>query len=197
MLAHINQPDIAAKVHNAWLKTIEDGIHTYDIYREGKSKQKAGTKEFTQAVIARIGQKPATLKEAAYKNFEIKQLPQYDYRKIKRAKKKLVGVDIYVHWFDGTPNELGEKMKDTAVNGMKLIMISSRGTKIWPEGKEQTFCVDNWRCRFQSPEKDKEITKEMVIAQIQSVNNAGYDISQAVFLANYDGEPGFTLAQGQ
>src|SRR4030095_3956027 len=71
MLAHINQPDIAAKAHNAWLKTIEDGIHTYDIFREGKSKQKAGTKEFTDAVVARIGQRPLTLKEAAYKNFEL------------------------------------------------------------------------------------------------------------------------------
>jgi isocitrate dehydrogenase len=197
MLAHINQPDIAAKVHNAWLKTIEDGIHTYDIFREGKSKQKAGTWEFTEAVIARIGQKPSTLKEAAYKNFDIKQLPQYDYRNIKKAKKQLLGVDIYVHWTDGDRNDLGEKLKDTAVSGMKLLLISSRGTKVWPEGKEQTFCVDNWRCRFESAKKGEEITKEMAIAQIQSVNNAGYDISQAVFLTTYDGEPGFTLAQGQ
>jgi len=37
MLVHINQPDIAARVHNAWLKTIEDGIHTYDIFSEGVS----------------------------------------------------------------------------------------------------------------------------------------------------------------
>jgi isocitrate dehydrogenase len=94
MLAHINQPDIAAKVHNAWLKTIEDGIHTYDIYREGKSKKKAGTKEFTEAVVARMGQKPSTLKEASYKNFEIKQMPHYDYRNISRANRS-PGVDIY------------------------------------------------------------------------------------------------------
>src|SRR6266851_5406555 len=30
MLVHIGQPDIAAKVHNAWLRTLEDGVHTYD-----------------------------------------------------------------------------------------------------------------------------------------------------------------------
>jgi isocitrate dehydrogenase len=28
------------KVQNAWLKTLEDGIHTYDIFKEGVSKRK-------------------------------------------------------------------------------------------------------------------------------------------------------------
>src|SRR5579872_3790503 len=49
MLVHINQPDIAERVHNAWLCTMEDGVHTYDIYKEGTSKQKVGTKEFGEA----------------------------------------------------------------------------------------------------------------------------------------------------
>src|SRR5690606_10971564 len=35
MLVHIGQSDVAEKIHNAWLKTIEDGLHTGDIYREG------------------------------------------------------------------------------------------------------------------------------------------------------------------
>src|SRR5213594_3618384 len=34
MLVHINQQDIAERVHNAWLRTIEDGVHTYDIFDE-------------------------------------------------------------------------------------------------------------------------------------------------------------------
>src|SRR3954466_2109784 len=58
MLVHINQADVAERVHNAWLKTLEDGIHTYDIYTEGISKEKVGTKEFAQAVVARMGQRP-------------------------------------------------------------------------------------------------------------------------------------------
>ena len=31
MLVHIGLPENAATIHNAWLKTIEEGIHTYDI----------------------------------------------------------------------------------------------------------------------------------------------------------------------
>src|SRR5215207_2095221 len=66
MLVHLDQPDVAERVHNAWLRTLEDGIHTYDIYKEGVSKQKVGTKAFSQAVIARVGQKPEKLKPVSY-----------------------------------------------------------------------------------------------------------------------------------
>ncbi len=62
MLVHIGQGDVAERVHNAWLRTIEEGIHTYDIYKEGVSREKVGTREFAEAVVARIGQKPETLK---------------------------------------------------------------------------------------------------------------------------------------
>src|SRR5690606_33156586 len=53
MLVHIGQGDVAAKIHNAWLKTIEDGIHTGDIYRKNTSKEKVGTDGLCKAVIAR------------------------------------------------------------------------------------------------------------------------------------------------
>src|SRR5271157_4730383 len=66
MLVHINQPEAAEQVHNAWLRTIEDGVHTYDIFTEGVSTQKVGTKEFAAAVIARLGQRPNTLKAVSY-----------------------------------------------------------------------------------------------------------------------------------
>src|SRR5258706_10731963 len=66
MLVHINQPDIAELAQNAWLRTIEDGVHTYDMFKEGISKEKVGTKEFADAVVARIGQKPEALKPVTY-----------------------------------------------------------------------------------------------------------------------------------
>src|SRR5207247_4325739 len=66
MLVHIGQPDVAARVHNAWLRTIEDGIHTYDVFTEGVSTVKAGTKEFAAAAIERLGEKPNTLNAVPY-----------------------------------------------------------------------------------------------------------------------------------
>ena len=55
MLNHLGQNDIAEKVENAWLKTMEDGTHTYDIFDEKTSKEKVGTTEFAAAAIANIG----------------------------------------------------------------------------------------------------------------------------------------------
>src|SRR3954451_3711312 len=66
MLVHINEPEAAANVHNAWLRTIEDGVHTYDVFTEGVSTKKVGTKEFAAAVIERVGQKPNILKPVTY-----------------------------------------------------------------------------------------------------------------------------------
>src|ERR671914_227348 len=67
MLVHTGQTEAAARAHNAWLRTLEDGVHTYDIYKEGVSKEKVGTREFAEAVVARMGEKPSQLKAVTYK----------------------------------------------------------------------------------------------------------------------------------
>lgn len=191
MLAHLNQSEIASKVHNAWLKTLEDGVHTYDIFREGNSKQKVGTKEFTEAVITRLGKKPTTLKEVAYKDFEVKMLPHYDYRNIKKADKKTVGVDIFLHWTDGTAEELGNKLKNISVDGLKLSAITNRGVKVWPDGMKETFCVDHWRCRFLSS-SGEAISHETIINQLTKFKDAGFDFIKTENLCTFDGATGYT-----
>src|SRR5436190_14874894 len=94
MLVHIGQNEVAEKVHNAWLRTIEDGIHTYDVYNEVTSKQKVGTKEFAEAVSERVGQKPNTLKAASYQHGRAAASGGGTTRKERaRSKKELMGVD--------------------------------------------------------------------------------------------------------
>ncbi|MCI0450106.1 MAG: NADP-dependent isocitrate dehydrogenase [Chlorobi bacterium] len=188
MLAHINQSEIASKVHNAWLKTLEDGVHTYDIYRDGISKKKVGTKQFSGAVIERLGKKPETLKTVNYKDFDVKTYPHYDYRNITPAKKELTGVDIFLHWREGSAKELGEKLKNISVEGLKLTGISNRGVKIWPGGLEETFCVDHWRCRFEG----NAVTFDMIISQLEKFKNEGYDFIKTENLYTFDGEKGYS-----
>ena len=146
MLNHIGQTKVAEKVQNAWLKTIEDGIHTYDIFKEGISKQKVGTKEFAQAVIANLGEKPKLLKPVTYDNGAALNLPPY--KRKSPAKKELVGVDLFVHWGGSDPNELAKTIQQLNMNDVKLSMITNRGIKVWPDGFKETFCTDHWRCRF-------------------------------------------------
>jgi isocitrate dehydrogenase len=194
MLNHIGQTEIAEKVQNAWLKTLEDGTHTYDIYKEGTSKQKLGTKEFAKAVIANLGNKPSILKPVSYSNNSALNLPKY--KRKSTAKKELVGVDVFVHWNGIDPNELADKVKKIESNGIKLSMITNRGIKVWPDGFKETFCTDHWRCRFK-PNEGSEITKSNIIQLLSSALNENIDTIKTENLYTFDGKAGYSLGQGQ
>jgi isocitrate dehydrogenase len=202
MLVHIGQAEAAARAHNAWMKTLEDGIHTYDIFDEKVSKQKVGTKEFAQAVIARIGQKPEHLKAVSYSS-EGHAPGQESPKKVeaslatRKAKKELVGVDVFLHWTDGTPDDLGSALAPLAGSGLELKMISNRGLKVWPKGLPETFCTDHWRCRFQSTSDGAPITHRQVVDLLGRIEAAGLDFIKTEHLCTFDGEPGFSLGQGQ
>ena len=195
MLVHINQPETAERVHNAWLRTIEDGIHTYDIFTEGVSTQKVGTKEFACAVVARLGQKPNRLKPVAYaKTPPAQPAAPAAVSAAGPGKMELKGIDLFVYWPSRNANELAEAMGKLASDGLKLQMIDNRGVKVWPAGMAETFCTDSFRCRFLS-ERGTEMGK--LIALMQRVSNAGLDIVMTETLRTFDGQQGHTLAQGQ
>jgi isocitrate dehydrogenase len=203
MLIHINQPDVAERAHNAWLKTIEDGVHTYDIFRDGVSKEKVGTKEFAEAVAARMGQKPETLKAVEYKAIEdageTATKPLYTVRE--PQKKELVGIDVFIHWwngkFFGAADELGPLVERVNGDGVKLVMISSRGTKVYPNGQPGTFCVDHWRCRFMAETEGGTLSKQQVINLLGRFEENGLDFIKTEHLYNFDGKAGYALGQGQ
>ena len=198
MLVHINQPDVAEKVHNAWLRTIEDGIHTYDIYTEGVSKEKVGTKEFAQAVIARIGQKPQVLKAVSYSATTSEQQASTTTGAAKQPEtKELVGVDVYLDWSDGTAEELGEQFTRVSTDDLILTMITNRGAKVWPNGMLETFCTDHWRCRFKAPDRTSAITHQQIINLLERINGAGYDFIKIENLYSFDGKPAFSTVSGE
>lgn len=194
MLNHIGQSEIAERVQNAWLKTMEDGIHTYDIYKEGTSKQLVGTKEFAKAVIANLGQQPATLKAVEFPKGTTMKLPPY--KRKEAAKKELVGVDVFVDWPGTNPNELAEKIKKIGDDEVMLSMITNRGIKVWPDGFEETFCTDHWRCRFK-PVNGHPIRKQHIIQLLSRAEEQGIDSIKTENLYNFNGKQGYSLGQGQ
>jgi isocitrate dehydrogenase len=193
MLVHIGQGDVAEKIQNAWLKTLEDGVHTYDIYKDGSSKERLGTQEFADAVIARLGLQPSTLKPVDYSdskaafNVKVTERPA--------MKKDLVGVDVFLHHNDRNPDALANQIKDLESGGLKLSMITNRGTKVWPDGFPETFCTDHWRCRFKAEAGTPGYAA--VIGLLQQVSERGLDIIKTENLYNMDGKPAYTAAQGQ
>lgn len=194
MLTHIGQTEVAEKIQNAWLTTMEEGIHTYDIFKEGTSKQKVGTKEFAEAVIANLGKKPVTLKEVKYAKGAALNLPKYTRKPA--AKKELMGADFFVHWAGTDPNELAKNIQQLNTPDFQLSMITNRGIKVWPEGFEETFCTDHWRCRFKQTNQ-KEITKHQIIEVLTKAESLHIDVIKTENLYHFDGKPGFSLGQGQ
>jgi len=192
MLVYIGQKEVAQKIQNAWLKTLEDGQHTADFYKDGSSNNKLGTREFADAVMARLEKVPSTLKPVDYSksaaNFNIKVTPQPP------AKKMLTGVDVFLHVSAIAPQEIAELVKLSGYNGIELTMITNRGTKVWPDGFPETFCTDHWRCRFKS---ETEVTYMNVLQVLININNMGFSIIKTENLYLFNGEPGFTAAQGQ
>ncbi|HEU4470189.1 MAG TPA: NADP-dependent isocitrate dehydrogenase [Flavisolibacter sp.] len=192
MLVHIGQKDVAESIQNAWLRTLEEGSHTYDIFKEGVSKEKLGTSAFADAVISRLGQKPTTLKPVDYSKsaaqFDIKVTPQSP------AKKLLTGVDVFLQAANTSPDALAARLLNTNTNELSLSMITNRGTKVWPNGFPETFCTDHWRCRFKS---GQDLNYQHVLNLMERIHSEGLEIIKTENLYLFDGEPGFTAAQGQ
>ncbi len=175
MLAHIGQPEVAQRVHNAWLRTIEDGIHTYDIYDAAVSKEKVGTAAFAEAVIARLGQEPQRLAPARYGS-EATPMAQQPLAERAPAKKDLAGVDVFLHWRERSPDALGAAMQAMDGDGLRLAVITNRGTKVWPDGAA---------------------TNAQVLTLLGRIHAAGFDFIKTEHLYNFDDQPAYSLGQGQ
>ena len=77
MLRHLNMFEKADIIENALLYVIENGIHTKDLYIEGKSTKLVSTTEFGEEIAKNLGKKPKVLSS----NSEIK----HEDKKIGRA----------------------------------------------------------------------------------------------------------------
>ena len=203
MLTHIGQTKTADKIKNAWLSTIEDGMHTGDVYSQEMSKKKVSCSEFADEVIARLDKTPQTLSASTLSsgNGTITLKP-YN-RKVEE--KKLVGVDIFIDWQGSNPETIGNNLNAVNLEGLKLKMITNRGVKVFPNGLEHTYCTDHWRCRYVSSEADllaaspdyKEITHERLIYLMSTLNQNGFDVIKTENLYEFGGRRGFSLGQGE
>ncbi len=196
MLVQLGKADKAELIQNAWLKTLEDGIHTGDIYREGQSTQKVGTKEFADAVIERLGQEPTKLSPVKY-NGDVSISVNIDEKPAK--KKELVGVDVFIDWREDNrnPDVIGDRLlNDASTANLKLKLISNRGVLVYPGGMEETFKTDHWRCRFTNPD-GKILNNTDVLELLKSVQDNGFDFIKTEHLYHFDGERGYSLSQGE
>jgi isocitrate dehydrogenase len=188
MLVHIGQIDVAERAHNAWLKTLEDGVHTYDLYDESISTQKVGTKEFAQAVIERLGQLPEKLKPVSYTTAP--KIPTITAAKKAASTKELVGVDVFIDYPPVNPDELGEKLK-AVKSTLEFQYLSNRGMKVWPDVVTDTMLVDHWRARYMAS-NGTQAKNELVVEVLDALAKAGIDFIKTEHLYDFDGKPAYS-----
>ncbi len=192
MLVHLGLSEYGETIKNAWMCTIEEGIHTPDVYREALSTREVGTADFAQAVIDRLGERPQILKPVAYhaKTIRVSYHPR-------PAEKRLVGVDVFICWDEAErdPNVLAGILSEARTEHLGLALITNRGVKVYPDRIPETFCTDHWRCRFR-PDVE-EIAYSEVIDLLRCITDSGLDVIKTENLYTFDGAPGFSMGQGE
>ncbi|MFO1495322.1 MAG: NADP-dependent isocitrate dehydrogenase [Lysobacterales bacterium] len=196
MLLHIGQHEVAERVHNAWLCTLEAGIHTPDI-ASAQSAQTVGTEQFAAAVIARLGQRPQQLSPVRYEpTASTGAVARPQYQRAAPARKTRVGIDVFVHAADVSADALAARLQALASPTLTLQVITNRGVKVWPQGHAETFCTDHWRCRFLARDGEPVALMDCVDL-LRAMAEATLDVIKTEHLFEFDGKPGYAQAQGQ
>jgi isocitrate dehydrogenase len=198
MLRYMGFSETAALIENALLYTLERGIHTGDF--GNKSIPAATTIGFANAIIANLGKVPADGGVVGKGNMEVKtglhqHLLKNKLTVTKGIKEEMVGVDVFVEANDLQPNELAELAKKRLTENFDLIMISNRGTQVWPTGSIYTELVNEYRVRFEK--KAGKVVTQKELLHIAADFSEDAKVCSVEFLMKFGDKIGYTLAQGQ
>lgn len=195
MLVHIGQHDIATLVHNAWLTTLEAGIHTSDVHHANSnmSKQSVGTKDFAKAVIDHLGQRPRVLHAAHYKP-TVTSTKKAVAHNASETKRELIGVDIFVYT-KSEVDALASTLKGLAGDKFALQTISSKGLKLWPDYVPGMNVTDQFNCRFKKT--GAIVTHADIAALTATLASKNIDFVKTENLYEFDGKAGYSLGQGE
>lgn len=194
MLRHLGEFEAAAKIKNAVLFTLAEGkAQTFDI--TGSEERCATTTEYTDRIIRHLGDASPHWAGREYKPIQLPQVSEAPDL-VKPEQRRVIGVDIFVE-AGGTAEALGESLEQLAVESpLKLKMISNRGTKVYPPTGTLTDCVDHWRCRFVLRDGQGEVNDADVLDLLQRVASR-HRWMHVEKLQEFNGQPGFTKAQGE
>jgi len=199
MLRYMGFTKNAAEIENALLYTLEHGIHTGDF--GNKSIPATNTNGFADAIIANLGKVPADGGVIGKANLETKAnehhhtLTKNKLTVTKGIKEEMVGVDVFVEANDLQPAELAALAKKRLTDNFDVVMISNRGTQVWPTGSIYTELVNEYRVRFEKKEGKTVTQRELLHIAAEFSQDA--KICSVEFLMKFDGKIGYTLAQGQ
>jgi isocitrate dehydrogenase len=200
MLVHIGQPEVAERVHNAWLAH-HRGRHPHLRRGEGRQEsihQAAGRNEASSRRPSSSGSacKPQQLKPDALRLRAAARPSRPTTPPPPPSRRELAGVDVYIHHPPADPNQIGAMLQGVAGDGLDLIMITNRGVKVFPDPLPATLHCDTWRCRFQ-PKQGGAVTPRQILSLLDRCLASNIEVVKTEHLYSYDGKPGYSLGQGQ
>lgn len=208
MLNHIGQNETANLIQNALFKTIENGIHTADIFNEKTSKRKVGCKEFTKAVIENLGQKPSQLKQGNNSRAKKLEINLKENKEI--SEKLLIGFDLFIDWKNNFDSLL-ESLKSLNSEVFEIKAISAKGLTLWP--LSDNYLMPNYEqgltclrftgkgiCGKNSLEiinKNKDVSHKNIIEILSYLNEKNIDFVKYEGLYLFGGKPAYSGGQGE
>ena len=210
MLVHLGQNEVASKIRNALYKTIEDGIHTADIYNTATSKRRVGTKEFTESVISNLGQKPSQLPIANYSSGDNKTEIKSQKVASVTSKKSLIGFDLFLDW-NKEFSELLAELKTMESDILEVKMISAKGLLLWPLTDQHMMPIYKkgltvlrfigkgitGKSSNEILDANKTILHQDIIDMLAILDKKKFDFVKYEGLYLFDGKPGYTSGQGE
>ncbi len=194
MLVHLGLGSYASLIENAWKKTLEDGVHTGDIYNAAISSKKVGTKEFAQEVVQRFGQSPSSIKSVKYNDIVDSSTARV-YKINTTEKKELVGVDIFIQSNSSNAHEVADTVS-SITSSLELNTIAAKGLMLWPKKEPVQFLSDHWCLRYMAKNK-APVSHQNVADLLSELVKLDVDFIKTENLYNFDNNRGYSLAQGE
>lgn len=189
MLIYIGQASTGKLIYDAWLRTLEDGIYTADLYNQKISRKRENTTGFAEAVIDNLGKKPEILSELMVCNDVDNKIINkvHSGSTIDYKVKKLVGGDITLAWNQTNNFDLIVKLFKS--HKIQVVSIYAKGLAIWPENSQ--YAGDQITCRFLITDENQNITNSDLNGILAIFEENNLDVVKMEKLYLYDQKVGF------
>lgn len=193
MLRHAGKTGVAERVEHALYATMEEGHELTPDLARPRGLAPASTSAFADRVISNLGRRSQYCPASRHAPLV---LPEPPATTGPEAEQVDAGIDVFIQW-KGAAEDLPQIL-NSVVKGLpfRLVMISNRGLKVYPGPVPEASMVDHWRCRFAVFPSDADMSIAAVTGLITRISNVAR-WCHVERLQMLDGEPGFSLAQGQ
>lgn len=194
LLRHVGLGKYADELHESLLSTLRDGCLTSDLAISGKG---LSTTEFSDAIVDHFtdvlkNQKSVLMKPTPQISLALEENIMRSTEP--RKPEKTVGIDMFLD-SKLQPKQLADELLKLVPKHLKLVMISNRGTQVWPSGSVFTELVNHYRVRIEHPELAE--LNESELLKMSSDWSKKFRVCSLEMLRMFGDKPGYSLAQGQ